>query len=69
MVAVRDAFNKRGYIVTRDRWVGDSRVVYYRQNRGRGPIRRMIIRPSGETVLFDSAPDDVVGDLRIRLNL
>jgi hypothetical protein len=72
VTVTREILVARGYRVARVEVVRDAHVIYfYRGNngrgRGRGPLEKMIIRPSGDLVVFESAPEQVRIDLRIRL--
>lgn len=70
----REVLVAHGYRVVRVERMGLTRVVYYRRGnrghgRGLGPMEKMIIRPSGERVVFESAPPKVLIDINVRLGL
>lgn len=63
---------EQGYTVTRVDRVGDTRVIhYYRGNngrgKGRGPLQRMVVRPSADRFVFEGAPADVKRAVTLRL--
>jgi catechol 2,3-dioxygenase-like lactoylglutathione lyase family enzyme len=71
-VVTRDVLVKHGYEVVRYEEHDGVRVVYYRRGsrgrgHGRGPVEKMIIRPSRERVVFEAAPEGVLVDINIRL--
>src|SRR5690348_7420338 len=74
VVVTRDVLSMHGFEVVRVETLKSERVIYYRRGnngrgRGLGPVERMIVRPSGSTVVFESAPKSVLLDLRVRLGL
>jgi hypothetical protein len=74
VVVSRDILVKHGYSVVRVERVGLTQVIYYRRgNNGRGkglgPMQKMVVRESGDRVVFESAPRGVVLDINIRLGL
>ena len=74
VVATREILVAHGYQVVRVERVGVNQVIYYRRgNNGRGkglgPLERMVVRPAGEVVAFESAPRGVLIDLNVRLGL
>lgn len=74
VVAVREVLVVHGYNVVRVEQVGVTQVIHYRRGnngrgRGLGPVQKMVIRPSGDVVVFDSAPPKVLVDVRARLGL
>lgn len=71
-VVTRDVLVKHGYEVVRYEEHDGVRVVYYRRGsrghgHGHGPVEKMIIRPSHERVVFESAPEGVLVDIHVRL--
>lgn len=63
---------EQGYTVTRVERVGDTQVIYYYRGnngrgKGRGPLQRMVVRPSADRFVFDGAPADVKRAVMIRL--
>src|SRR5262245_16654435 len=57
VVVTREVLVKQGFEVVRVEHVGVTEVVYYRRGnmgrgRGRGPVERMVVRPSGTVVVF-----------------
>ena len=74
VVVSRDVLVSHGFEVVRVETIKTGQVIYYRrgnQGRGRGlgPVEKMIVRPSGSTVVFESAPKNVLLDIRVRLGL
>ncbi|HET7584080.1 MAG TPA: hypothetical protein VFK13_04185 [Gemmatimonadaceae bacterium] len=74
VVVTREVLVKHGYEVVRVEEKKGVKIVYYRRGnmgngRGKGPVERMVIRPSTETVLFEDAPPKVLVDVRVRLSL
>lgn len=72
VVVTRAVLAKHGYEVVRVEEANGVRVVYYRRgNRGRGkgkgPLEKMIIRPSPERIVIDKAPPTVLVDINVRL--
>jgi len=70
----REILVKHGFTVVRVEHVGANEVIYYRRGnngrgRGLGPIERMVVKPSGDAVVFESAPKSVLLDINIRLGL
>ncbi len=70
----RDVLVKHGYKVVRVERVGVTQVIYYRRgNNGRGkglgPMQKMVVRESGDRVVFESAPRGIVVDINVRLGL
>lgn len=74
VVVTRDFLVERGYTVVRVERVGADRVVYYHRGnngrgRGRGPLEKIVVRPSGDRVIFVDSDPGITVDLRVRLNL
>lgn len=74
VVVSRDVLVAHGFEVVRVETIKTGQVIYFRRGnngrgRGLGPVERMIVRPSGSTVIFESAPDKVLLDIRVRLGL
>jgi hypothetical protein len=74
VVATREVLARHGYEVVRVEVVKGCRVVYYRRGnrgrgRGKGPMERLVIRPTPERVVFESAPPRVLVDINVRLGL
>ena len=65
VVVLRDVFGRRGYTVVRTRTDGDARYVYYR--RGDGPIRRAIVRPGEERLVFTNVPSTLLREVMAQL--
>jgi len=70
----RDVLVKHGFDIVRVETIKTGQVIYYRRGnngrgRGLGPVEKMIVRPSGSTVVFESAPEKVLLDIRVRLGL
>src|SRR5262245_6180821 len=61
VVVIRDVFGRNGYEVVRVEQVGVTHVVYYRRGnmgrgKGKGPLERMVVRPSNNIVVFEGGP-------------
>ena len=65
IVVLRDVFSRHGYTFVRMTPDHDSRVVFYRYQNG--PIRRAIVRPGSERLVFVGVPDVVLHEVVIRL--
>jgi hypothetical protein len=74
VVVSRDVLVSHGFEVVRVETIKTGQIIYYRRGnngrgRGLGPVEKMIVRPSGSTVIFESAPEKVLLDIRVRLGL
>src|SRR6476646_10245170 len=74
VVVSRDVLVLHGFEVVRVETIKTGQVIYYRRGnngrgRGLGPVEKMIVRPSGSTVVFEAAPAKVLLDIRVRLGL
>lgn len=74
VVVTREILVKHGYQVVRVETVGATQVVYFRRGnmgkgKGLGPVESMVVRPSGEIVVFDRAPSIVLVDVKLKLGL
>ena len=74
VVVSRDVLVLHGFEVVRVETIKTGQVIYYRRGnngrgRGLGPVEKMIVRPSGSTVVFEAAPATVLLDIRVRLGL
>jgi len=74
VVVSRDVLVMHGFEVVRVETIRTGQVIYYRRGnngrgRGLGPVEKMIVRPSGSTVIVESAPKNVLLDIRVRLGL
>ena len=72
ILVTRDVLGKHGYTVVRVVNDGDTRVVYYRRGnmgkgKGQGPIEKIIVRPTPDRVIFESAPKAVLVDINVKL--
>jgi hypothetical protein len=65
IVVLHDAFSRHGYTFVRMTPDHDSRIVFYRYKNG--PIRRAIVRPGSERLVFVGVPDVVLHEVVIRL--
>ena len=70
----RDVLVMHGFEVVRVETIKTGQVIYFRRGnngrgRGLGPVEKMIVRPSGSTVIFEAVPDKVLLDIRVRLGL
>jgi hypothetical protein len=64
----------QGYTVVRVQQVGPNRVIYYRagnmgKGKGKGPLRRMVIRTVRDRVWFEEADPAVLVDIDVKLKL
>ena len=74
VVVSREVLVKHGFSVVRVEQVGVTQVIYYRRGnngrgRGGGPMEKMVVRPSGQIVVFESTPAPVLADIKIKLGL
>ena len=74
VIATREVLVMHGYKVIRVERVDSHHVIYYRRGnngrgRGLGPLERMVVRPAGTVVAFESAPPRVLVDVNVRLGL
>jgi hypothetical protein len=74
VVVSRDVLVMHGFEVVRVETIKTGQVIYYRRGnngrgRGLGPVEKMVVRPSGSTVIVESAPKNVLLDIRVRLGL
>jgi hypothetical protein len=74
VVVSRDVSVMHGFEVVRVETIKTGQVIYYRRGnngrgRGLGPVEKMVVRPSGSTVIVESAPKNVLLDIRVRLGL
>lgn len=63
-----------GYEVVRIEREGNARLVYYRRGnrgggKGKGPILQMIIRNVNNQVVFEAAPEGILVDIEVKLQL
>ena len=61
----RDVLVLHGFEVVRVETIKTGQVIYYRRGnngrgRGLGPVEKMIVRPSGSTVVFEAGPPKVL---------
>lgn len=62
----------QGYEVVRVERLAATRVVYYRRGnmgrgRGKGPLMKMIVRPTADRIVFEQAPSKALLQINIRL--
>ena len=62
----------QGYEVVRVERLGSSQVVYYRRGnmgrgRGKGPLMKMIVRPTPDRIVFEQAPSKALIQINLRL--
>ena len=65
---------EQGYTVTRVERAGDTQVIYYYRGnngrgKGRGPLERIVVRPSAERYVFDGAPRGILSEIMRRMGL
>jgi hypothetical protein len=70
----RLVLEEQGYLLVRVEHVDGARVVYYRRGnngrgRGRGPVEKMVIRPSPDRIIIEAAPQSVLLQVNIRLGI
>ena len=63
---------EHGYTVARVERRGDTQVIYYYRGnngrgKGRGPLERIVVRPSRDIFVFEGAPADVKRAVTLRL--
>jgi hypothetical protein len=68
----RVVLREQGYELVRVEQRRDVRIVYYRRGnmgrgRGKGPIMRMVIRPSADYVVIEQAPQPLLVQINVRL--
>jgi hypothetical protein len=74
VIVTREMLVKHGFTFVRVERVGGMQVIYFRRGnmgkgKGLGPVEKMIIRPSGDVVVFESAPSIVLVDVKLKLGL
>jgi hypothetical protein len=74
MSVTRMVLIRRGYTVVRVQRAGPNRVIYYRagnmgKGKGKGPLRRMVIRTVRDRVWFEEADPSVLVDIDVKLKL
>lgn len=74
VLVAREILVTHGFQIVRVERVDHVEVIYYRRGnngrgRGLGPVEKMVIRPSGDIVVFESAPPRVLVDINVRLGL
>ena len=62
----------QGYEVVRVERLESARVVYYRRGnmgrgRGKGPLMKMVVRPTADRVVFEQAPSKALIQINLRL--
>ena len=72
--ATREVLVAHGYEIMRVERAGPTEMIYYRRLgglrvRGPGPVRRLVIRLTGNKVVFESAPPRVLVDVHVQLGL
>lgn len=65
IVVLSDVFSHHGYTFIRMTPDGDSRIVFYRYKHG--PVRRVVVRPGPERLVFVNVPDVVLREVVIKL--
>ena len=63
--ALREIFSRRGYTVVRVTRDGDVRYVFYRMRTG--PVRRAVVRPGRERLVFVDVPQVILREVLARL--
>jgi len=65
VVVLRDVFSRHGYIIVRTANDGDARIVFYRL--GDGSVRRAVVRPGTDQLVFVNVPSVLVREVLGRL--
>jgi len=74
MSVTREVLVGQGYEVVRTEIRGNDRIVYYRRGnmgrgKGKGPLVKLIIRRTGNRVVFVDTPDRILLDVNVKLRL
>ena len=74
ITVTRTVLVDQGYDVMRIERLGATHVVYYRRGnmgrgRGKGPVRRLVIRTIRNRVVFEQAEPSVLVDIDLKLKL
>jgi hypothetical protein len=74
VVVTREMLVKHGFTVVRVEQINGAQVVYFRRGnmgkgKGLGPVQHMVVRPSGDIVVFEGAPSVVLVDVKLKLGL
>jgi hypothetical protein len=71
--ATREVLVAHGYEIMKVERVRSTEMIYYRRvgapGRGPGPVKRLVIRRSGNRVVFESTPPRVLVDVHVQLGL
>jgi len=70
----RTVLVRQGYDVVRVERVGATQVVYYRagnrgRGKGKGPVRKMVIRTVERRIVFENTPPAIMVDIDVDLKL
>jgi hypothetical protein len=65
IVVLSDVFSHHGYTFIRMTPDGESRIVFYRFKHG--PVRRVVVRPGTERLVFVNVPDVLLREVLGRL--
>lgn len=65
---------EQGYSVARVERRGSAQVIYYYRGnngrgKGRGPLERIVVRPSADRFVFEGAPSSVLKAVTMRLRM
>lgn len=68
----REVLVAQGYEVVRVEPLGGAQVVYYRRGnmgrgKGKGPLMKMIVRPTAERIVFEQAPSKALIEINLKL--
>ena len=74
VTATREVLAAKGFDVVRVETDDDVQIVYYRRgNRGRGrglgPVERLVIRRSADTIVVEEAPDELRIEIGVKLGI
>ncbi|HEV8237387.1 MAG TPA: hypothetical protein VGP84_22400 [Gemmatimonadaceae bacterium] len=65
VIVLRDVFSRHGYRIIRTANDGDARIVFYRL--GNGSLRRAVVRPGTEQLIFINVPSVLLHEVLGRL--
>jgi hypothetical protein len=74
VTVTRTILVQRGYQIVRVDRLGATQVIYYRRGkighgRGKGPVRRMVIRTVRDRVVFEETEPSLLMDIDVKLKL
>ena len=66
VIVLRDVFSQHGYRIIRVGNDGDARIVFYRL--GDGSLRRAVVRPGTDQLVFVNVPSGLLREVMSRLH-